>query len=169
MMQVKRNTEKEVNENGKNKSLNCACISCSKDFLGDTVKTSSEVLPGYYLNYLFSFQSLWKGNTNKNTINIWIWNIWSLNRFYSAAYVQVDGEALTWLDMEFDLWDQIISCMEVVSFRFFFQIYMRPSGSSLDFQWNYLFPSILFILNKTECFRNGIKHQNYNTTTILQI
>ena len=43
MMQVKRNTEKEVNENGKNKSLNCACISCSKDFLGDMVKTSSEV------------------------------------------------------------------------------------------------------------------------------
>ena len=64
-MQVKGNIVRDVNENGKNKSLNCACISCSKDFLGDMVKTSSEVLPGYYFNYLFFFQSLWKGNTNK--------------------------------------------------------------------------------------------------------
>ena len=59
-MQVKRNIARDVNENGENKSLNRACISCSEDFPGDTAKTSSKVLPGYYLNSLF-FSTTLKG------------------------------------------------------------------------------------------------------------
>ena len=38
----------------------------------------------------------------------------------SAAYVKVDGESLTWLALEFGLWDQVISCMKDVSFWLFF-------------------------------------------------